>query len=132
MGALAIAATGGGVERGKVLRAASFTFAALLLLFSFVRTPVIAGLLLVGIGGAMIVNNALINAKLQEIVPDELRGRVLSIYVMVYVGGAPIGSFVGGWVARAVGVEWVLGGGAVLMLLFALWAFRRHPLLSAS
>ncbi len=132
MGALAIAATGGGVERGKVLRAASFTFAGLLLLFSFVRSPVIAGLLLVGIGCAMIVNNALINAKLQELVPDELRGRVLSIYVMVYVGGAPIGSFVGGWVARAVGVEWAIGGGAALMLLFALWAFRRHPLLSAS
>jgi MFS family permease len=131
MGALGIAATGGGGERGKVLRTASFAFAGLLLAFSLNRSPIIAGLLLIGIGCAMIVNNALINAKLQEIVPDELRGRVLSIYVMVYVGGAPIGSFFGGWVARSAGVEWTLGGGAVLLLLFSLWAFRRHPLLTA-
>ena len=131
MGALGIAATGGGEHRGKVLRAASFAFGGLLLAFSLNRSPIIAGLLLIGIGCAMIVNNALINAKLQEIVPDELRGRVLSIYVMVYVGGAPIGSFLGGWVARAIGVEWTLGGGAALLLLFSLWAFRRDPLLSA-
>lgn len=131
IGALGIAATGGGIERGRVLRAASFAFAALLLLFSFVRAPVLAGLLLVGIGCAMIVNNALINARLQELVPDDLRGRVLSIYVMVYVGGAPIGSFIGGWVAREVGVQYAIGGGAALLLLFAFWAFRRHPLLTA-
>jgi hypothetical protein len=49
--------------------------------------------------------------------------------VMVYVGGSPIGSFVSGWVARGFGVDWAIGGGAVLMLLFALWAFRRHPAL---
>ncbi len=131
VGALGIAATGGGVDRGKVLRLASFAFAGLLLLFSFVRTPILAGLLLVGIGGAMIVNNALINAKLQELVPDDLRGRVLSIYVMVYVGGAPIGSVLAGWIARSFGVQYALGAGAAVMLLFAFWAFRRHPLLTA-
>ena len=130
-GALGIAATGGGAERGKVFRAASFGFPVLLIAFSFVRHPVVAGVMLFGVGVTMILNNALVNARLQELVPDALRGRVLSLYVMVYVGGSPVGSFVGGWVARAAGVEWAIGGGAVLMLLFAVWAFRRHPLLSA-
>jgi hypothetical protein len=55
---------------------------------------------------------------------------VLSIYVMVYVGGSPIGSAMGGWVARAAGVEWAIGGGAAVMLLFATWAFRRQPRLA--
>ena len=130
-GALGIAATGGGAERGKVFRAASFGFPVLLIAFSFVRHPVVAGVMLFGVGVTMILNNALVNARLQELVPDALRGRVLSLYVMVYVGGSPVGSFVGGWVARAAGVEWAIGGGAVLMLLFAVWVFRRHPLLSA-
>jgi len=129
-GALAIAATGGGADRGKVFRAASFLFPVLLLVFAFVHQPVIAGLLLFAVGVTMIINNALVNARLQELVPDALRGRVLSLYVMVYVGGSPIGSFVGGWVARAFGVDWAIGGGAALMLLFALWAFRRHPALA--
>ena len=88
-------------------------------------------MLLFAVGIAMILNNALVNARLQELVPDAIRGRVLSLYVMVYVGGSPIGSFAGGWVASVAGVDWAIGGGAVLMLLFAVWAFRRHPLLSA-
>lgn len=131
VGALAIAATGGGAERGKVFRAASFSFALLLLAFSLVRVPVLNGVLLFAVGIAMILNNALVNARLQELVPDAIRGRVLSLYVMVYVGGSPIGSFVGGWVARVAGVDRAIGGGAVLMLLFALWAFKRHPMLAA-
>ena len=131
VGALAIAATGGGAQRGKVFRAASFSFAALLLVFSLVRVPVLNGLLLFAIGIAMILNNALVNARLQELVPDAIRGRVLSLYVMVYVGGSPVGSFIGGWVASVAGVDWAIGGGAVLMLLFAIWAFRRHPVLAA-
>ena len=130
-GALMIAATGGGRERGKVFRIASFGFPLLLGLFALVHTPLVNGLILFGVGVTMIINNALVNARLQELVPDALRGRVLSLYVMVYVGGTPVGSFVGGWVARVAGVDWAIGGGAVLMLLFATWAFRKHPGLTA-
>lgn len=130
-GALAIAATGGGPDRGKVFRAASFSFPALLIVFGLVHLPVLNAVLLFAVGVTMIINNALVNARLQELVPDALRGRVLSLYVMVYVGGSPIGSFVGGWVARVAGVDRAIGGGAVLMLLFAAWAFRRHPMLGA-
>ncbi len=130
-GALMIAATGGGRERGRVFRIASFAFPALLILFGLVHTPLVNGLILFAVGVTMIINNALVNARLQELVPDGLRGRVLSLYVMVYVGGSPIGSFVGGWVARIAGVDWAIGGGAALMLLFGLWAFRAHPGLSA-
>ncbi|MBX7117747.1 MAG: MFS transporter [Gemmatimonadaceae bacterium] len=130
-GALSIAATGGGVERGRLFRRASFAFPLLLIVFGFVHTPWVNGLLLLAIGFTMILNNALVNARLQELVPDALRGRVLSLYVMVYVGGSPIGSFVGGWVARQWGVDWAIGGGAALMLTFAIWAFRAHPRLTA-
>lgn len=131
IGALAIAATGGGAERGRLFRHASFAFPALLIAFGFVHVPWLGGVLLLLVGFTMILNNALVNARLQELVPDALRGRVLSLYVMVYVGGSPIGSFVGGWVARHWGVDWAIGGGAALMLAFAAWAFRAHPRLAA-
>ncbi len=131
VGALMVAATGGGASRGQIFRVASFTLPILLILFSFTHQTVLAAVLLFGVGLAMILNNALVNARLQELVPNTLRGRVLSIYVMVYVGGSPLGSAAGGWVARAAGVEWAIGGGAALMLCFAVWAFRRQPRLSA-
>lgn len=129
-GALVTAVIGGGPARGRIFRAASFGFAALLVLFALVRVPLINGLVLYAVGVAMMINNVHVNARLQELVPDALRGRVLSLYVMVYVGGSPIGSFMGGWVARVAGVQWAIGGGAVLMLAFATWAFRRHPVLA--
>ena len=130
-GALVTAVVASGRERGRLFRVASFGFAGLLVLFALVNQPLINGLILYAVGVAMMINNVHVNARLQELVPDALRGRVLSLYVMVYVGGSPIGSFVGGWVARVAGVDWAIGGGAALMLLFAVWAFRRHPLLAA-
>jgi predicted MFS family arabinose efflux permease len=130
-GALAIAATGGGVRRGRTMRIASVAFPSLLILFSLLRRPTLAALVLFAVGVAMIVNNALVNARLQEVVPDELRGRVMSLYVMVYIGASPAGSFLAGAVARATDAQWAIGGAAALMLVFALWIFRRQPALSA-
>ncbi len=131
LGALAIAATGGGARKGRTLRIASHAFPLLLLAFSLVRAPLLNGVLLFAIGVTMIVNNALVNARLQEVVSDSLRGRVISLYVMVYIGGSPIGSFAAGVVAKWFGAAWAIGGTAALMLLFALWVFRREPALSA-
>ena len=131
IGALSIAATGGGPQRGRVFRFASTVNPLLLIAFSLVHLPLLNGALLFACGVTMILNNALVNARLQELVPDALRGRVLAVYVMVYVGGSPVGSFLAGWVARVAGVDWAIGGGAAVMLLFALWAFRRHPALAA-
>ena len=130
-GALAIAATGGGARKGRTLLIASHAFPLLLVIFALVRLPQLNALLLFATGITMIVNNALVNSRLQEIVPDAMRGRVMSLYIMVYIGGSPIGSFVAGALAKAVGTAWAIGGTAALMLLFALWVFRREPALAA-
>ena len=130
-GALALAATGGGARRGRTLRIASFAYPAVLLVFPFMRHPTLAALALLGVGATMIVNNALVNARLQELVPDALRGRVMSLYVMVYIGASPAGSFLAGLVAKFFGVGWAIGGAAGVLLLFGLWLFRRQPALSA-
>lgn len=130
-GALGIAATGGGARKGRTLWWASHLFPALLLAFSLTNNVTIAGLLLFAVGIAMIINNALVNSRLQEIVPDAMRGRVISLYIMVYIGGSPIGSFTAGVLAKAFGASWAIGGSASLMLLFALWIFRRERNLHA-
>jgi MFS family permease len=77
----------------------------------------------------MIVNSAIANAMLQHIVPDALRGRLMAAYSFVVVGLAQtIGSFLAGVVARAFAVQWAIALGGVIMLGYALYAFRRPPL----
>jgi MFS family permease len=126
-GALSLAALSSRFRRGKLFRVSAFSFALLLLVFSFIRVKEIAGPILIFTGMMMMVNGALANGILQSLVPDELRGRVMAAYVFVYVGFTPIGSLIAGIVSHAIGVQWAIGGGAVIMLGFALWAFWKFP-----
>jgi len=126
-GALALAALGPRIRRGRLFRATAFAFAALTILFSFVRSVPLAAVVLLFLGLTMLINGALANGILQTVVPDELRGRVMATYVFVYVGFTPFGSFIAGAVARVVGVEWAIFSGGVVMLGYSMWAFWRYP-----
>ena len=75
------------------------------------------------VGFTMILNNALANTLLQTIVPDGLRGRVMAAYALVFIGFSPIGHLLGGTIASRFGVQWAIGGGAIVMLGYAAWAF---------
>ena len=126
-GALTLAALGSRIRRGKLYTMSAFTFASLTILFSFVNVrPIAAGVLLF-LGFTMLINGALANGILQSSVPDELRGRVMAAYVFVYVGFGPIGSLIAGAVARATSVQWAIGIGGVVMLMYAVWAFWKFP-----
>lgn len=126
-GALVLAAFSARVRRGRLFLISAISFASLLLVFSLVRNIAVAGVLLVFIGLTMMINGALANGMLQSIVPDELRGRVMAAYVFVYVGFTPIGSLIAGAVAHAFTVQWAIGGGAAIMLLYSGWAFWKFP-----
>ena len=57
------------------------------------------------------------NTYLQTSSPPELRGRVVSIYVWIFQGLAPIGGFAAGWIAQQAGVpSAILGAGALCSL----------------
>ena len=131
-GALSIAAIGDRVSRGRMLSISSYTYAILLILLSTARTPALAYVLLLGIGFTMIMNNALSNALLQHLVPNELRGRLMAAYSFVVIGLSQVlGSLVAGTIAHAIGVSWSIASGAAIMLAYSVWAFRRRPELMA-
>jgi Bacterial protein of unknown function (DUF894). len=79
------------------------------------------------LGFTMLINGALANGILQSSVPDELRGRVMAVYVFFYVGFTPIGSLIGGALARVTSVQWAIGSGGVIMLIYALYGFWKFP-----
>jgi MFS family permease len=126
LGALAIASQGGRLPRGSTLTVSSLGLGTAILAFSLSHIVILSGALLFLVGIAVITNNALINTLLQQRVPNELRGRVMSIYVMVYVGLNPVGSYIGGWLASHVGSAWAIGGMAAPMVVFTIWAFNRY------
>src|SRR6476620_3924190 len=126
-GALALAGLGGRIKRCRLFNATAYAFAGLTILFSLVRSVHLAAFVLLFLGLTMLINGALANGILQSVVPDELRGRVMSTYVFVYVGFTPIGSFIAGVVARFVGVEWAIFFGGFVMLAYAMLAFWKYP-----
>jgi MFS family permease len=127
-GALALAAAGLHIRRGPLVARTATTYATLLLILSFVRQPAVAYPILLATGFLMIVNNAMVNGMLQTMVPDEYRGRLMSIYSMIVVGlPQVIGAFSAGAVAGLVGVQWAIGGAALGMLAFNWLVFRRYP-----
>jgi len=131
-GALSLAAIGDRVSRSRLLIVAAFSYSVILLAFALVRTAALAYPLLFFVGLTMILNNALANSTLQHLVPNELRGRLMAAYSFVVVGlSQVIGSVLAGSVAHAIGANWAIGGGAVIMLLYAYQAFVRRPELRA-
>jgi MFS family permease len=81
-------------------------------------------LILIVLGSCTVMSGTVTNATLQILTPEEMRGRVLSIWVMVAFGLGPFGNLLAGWVAQSFGARLTLAIGgslcAVVALLIAL------------
>ena len=96
---------------------------AALIVFSFSTSLWIALPALYFTGMGLMLTAASTNTVLQSIVPDELRGRVASLYVMSFIGVAPLGALATGWVAERAGPPSTLAAcGAFALLAAALYA----------
>ncbi|MBI1851832.1 MAG: MFS transporter [Planctomycetes bacterium] len=129
IGALGLAARVSLHGLGRTLAVASAIFGSALVALAASRSFALSLVVMAFAGWGMMVVMAGTNTLLQALVPDSLRGRVMSIYTVTFLGLAPFGSLLMGWLARHVGVPitFALGGGvcAVASLVFA----RRLPVL---
>ena len=126
IGGLMIAALAGHKLRGKMWTISSFVLPVMMFIFAF-STSLPVSLFLLGIIGLAfiaIMNNS--NAMVQSIVPDDLRGRVMAIYSLMFMGGGPVGSLIIGQVAEITSEPSTFVMCAVATLLFALaiWFLR--------
>jgi MFS family permease len=112
---------------GRLMVTAGFLFGTALLLFSLSTSLWLSlALLLVGGFGAMLLM-ACCNTLLQTMVDDDKRGMVMSIYIMAFIGMAPIGNLLAGVLAHRLGAHvTVLIGGLICLLTCALFA-RKLP-----
>jgi MFS family permease len=130
-GALSLAVRGGVRGLGRWVAVSAATFGIALILFSRSRAFGHSVLLLVPVGGAMMVQMASSNTLIQAMVPDKLRGRVMAVYSMMFLGMAPFGALLAGWVAEHLGAPRTVAiGGAVCVGAAGIFA-RRLPSLRA-
>jgi len=125
LGALRLAARRAvrGLDRWVAFAAAGFGTS--LILFSLSRTFWLSAALLLPVGFAMMVQMASTNTLIQTMVPDRLRGRVMAVYSMMFMGMAPFGALLAGVLAEHLGAPKTVAFGGVICLLGAA-AFRRH------
>lgn len=131
LGALTLATLGRFRFKGRLLTLGTFAFPLLLLLFTFMRVLPLALLVLVGAGMAVILIMNLSNALVQGLVPDALRGRVMSVHSMVFFGCMPLGALLVGALAEYANAALAMGVGALVSLLFAVLLFVFVPRLRA-
>lgn len=116
MGSLFLASKSGTRGLGKLVAYACTGFGAALISFSISRNFWLSALLLVPVGFSFMVQMACTNTLIQMMVPDHLRGRVMSTHVWMFMGMAPFGSFLAGSIAAHIGAPATILMGAILCL----------------
>ena len=112
---------------GKFIPIAAGMFGLGLALFSMSTTIWLSAPLLVLTGYGFITQLAVSNTLLQTIVDEDKRGRVMSFYMMAFMGTAPFGSLLAGSVAERFGAPQTLMVGGLGCILGGLWFFRLLP-----
>ena len=105
---------------GRWIAISSSVFAVGLILFSISQNLFLSLALMIFTGFGMMVQMASTNTLLQTLVDDDKRGRVMSLYVMAFMGTAPIGSLVAGTLASKFGASFTVLSGGIICLIGAI------------
>ncbi len=127
LGALTLAAKRGVHGLGRWVAIACGGFGVSLILFAFSHRFWLSAALLMPVGFCMMLQMSSSNTLIQSMVPDELRGRVMAVYSMMFMGMAPFGAFLGGALADRLGAPITVSMGAVASIGGAAIFWMRLP-----
>lgn len=100
-----------------------------LILFSVSVNLTFSLLILAVAGFGMVVEFASSNTLLQTMVKDDMRGRIVALYSMSFMGITPLGSLTMGWQAEITSVQVTVGIAGVLCLVATLFFYRKLPVI---
>ncbi|HXG56545.1 MAG TPA: MFS transporter [Vicinamibacterales bacterium] len=124
-GALVVAWLGRFKHMGLTLLIMEVVFGVLLIAFSMSPVLWLSKLLLFLAGASVMMVTAMTTSLVQLIVPDHLRGRIVSIYMVAFRGGMPLGSLASGYAASLTSVPIVLAVNGALVSLVAIYFLTR-------
>lgn len=128
LGAVTLATLGDYPRKRRLVFGGAIGFSLMLFLFARSTHTLLSAAALVAVGWFMIVLFATANTVVQLQTPDELRGRVMGIYSLSFIGSAPIGSLIAGGLARWTDAPTTatLGAAVCLIAAIATWRIVRH------
>jgi len=129
-GALVVATLPRGANRALIIRSGLLAMSLGLIAFSLTRNYTLGLALSTVIGGAFLACVSTINTSLQAQTPDELRGRVMALFVMGFMGIMPFSALAFGAIGRAIGPERAVLAGALGLLAYATLLWVRPGLLT--
>src|SRR6202167_791979 len=127
LGALTLAFRKGVKGLGRWVAACCAGFGLSLVVFAMSHRFWISVILLLPVGYTIMLQMACSNTLIQVMVPDALRGRVMAVYSMMFMGMAPIGALLGGAIADRLGAQVTVGIGGVASVLGAGWFWLQLP-----
>jgi predicted MFS family arabinose efflux permease len=125
VGALVVAWLGKFPRMGLTALVVQAVYGLFIVAFAMSRTLWISEVLLFLTGTALMIVFSSVTSLVQLIAPNEMRGRVMSIYMLAFRGGMPLGSLASGWAATYVGAPAVLQINGVLLVAVALYFLIR-------
>ena len=127
LGALTLAFREGVKGLGRWVAVCCAGFGLSLTVFSLSHNFWISVILLLPVGYTMMLQMACSNTLIQVMVPDALRGRVMAVYSMMFMGMAPIGALLGGAIPDRLGAPITVGIGGVASIFGAGWFWMQLP-----
>ena len=125
VGALIVAWLGKFPHMGRTTLIVQAIYGMLIVAFALSRSLWLSSILLFVTGAALMVAFSTITSLVQLIAPTEMRGRVMSIYMLAFRGGMPLGSLASGWAATYISAPAVLQINGVLLVGVALYFLVR-------
>jgi predicted MFS family arabinose efflux permease len=131
-GALTVAWLGKFKRMGLTALLMQIVYGALIIAFAMSRSLPLSEALLFLTGFALMIVFSTVTSLVQLIAPNEMRGRVMSIYMLAFRGGMPLGALVSGWLATFIGAPMVIAlNGALLIVVAGYFLVRNHGVLDA-
>jgi MFS family permease len=120
LGALFLAYLGNFKRKGWLVLGGAFGFGLFLIAFALSTHLTLSLIFLFGVGFAVVTSVAVTNTLLQQLVTDEMRGRVMSMFILSFIGAMPIGNLLAGAVSHRYGAPFALAGGGVCIMLYVI------------
>lgn len=127
LGALTLAVRTGTKGLSRWVTGCCAGFGVSLMLFSFSKSFWLSVLLLLPVGYFVMLQMASSNTLIQVMVPDALRGRVMALYSMMFMGLAPLGSLMGGALSDRLGAPLTVAIGGLASVAGAVWFGKQLP-----
>jgi MFS family permease len=127
LGALTLALRSGVRGLGRLIVITCAGFGLSLIVFAASKNFWLSATLLIPVGFCIMLQMACSNTLIQTMVPDVLRGRVMSVYSMMFMGMAPFGALLGGALADRLGAPWTVAIGGAASIVGAILFGRKLP-----